>query len=182
MLHHVDSDQVFRELVSLRTACNPKQNPQTLWKCLRRAVSRLRALLPDNLDLADGVSLARLEQLRLYLDNWDKTYGLSAESGEVDGSDELNRDAQRLVERFTPPDLPKDGPGEVREFWWKGKRFDLPPTPWKILAFVWGQEKQRATFADVGEHVWGNDCTSANIIQRHLSDINTKLVTTGILN
>lgn len=108
MLHHVDSDQVFRELVSLRTVCNPKQNPKTLWRCLHDAAKRLRALLPDDLVMTDGAtSRVALERLRLYLDTWDEAYRLSAESGEADGSDGLTHEVQSLVEQFTPADLPE---------------------------------------------------------------------------
>jgi len=107
MLHYVDSAQVFRELVSLRMGCNPQQNPKMLWRCLRTATKRLRALLPADLDMADGASRVALDRLRRYLDMWDKTYGLSAESGEAEGSASLTRDVQLLVEDFTPANLPE---------------------------------------------------------------------------
>jgi hypothetical protein len=74
----------------------------------------------------------------------------------------------------------RDGPGQVREFFWRGKRYELPPTPWKILAYVWNQEGQRATFADVGERVFDDPYASSNRIQRHLTTINNALMETGI--
>jgi hypothetical protein len=109
VLTHVDSDQIFRELVSLRIACNPQQNHETLlWRSLHDAVKRLRALLPDDLVMTDGAtSRVGLERLRLYLDKWDEAYGLSVESGEADGSDGLTREVQSLVEQFAPADLPE---------------------------------------------------------------------------
>ena len=126
MLVHVDPREIVQELVALRTACNPEQNPKTLWTCLRRSVKRIRALLPDDLDMADGVSPARLQRLQLYLDTWDRSYGLSAKSGQADASDKLNRDVQRLVEYLGSVDLP--GPSN--------DGLELPPASKETIALA----------------------------------------------
>jgi DNA-binding response OmpR family regulator len=75
---------------------------------------------------------------------------------------------------------PSDGPRDAGEFWWKGTRYEIPPTPWKLLAFVWQQENRRASFADVAEQVWGDDTKHRRNIDRHLSTINNALMATGI--
>lgn len=109
MLQHVDSSRIFRELASLRIACNPKQNSKMLWRCLHDSVMRLRALLPADLVMTDGdTSRIALERLRLHLDKWDGVYGLSAKSGEAQDSNWLTQEVQSLVEQFTPVELPEN--------------------------------------------------------------------------
>jgi hypothetical protein len=73
-----------------------------------------------------------------------------------------------------------DGPRDNNDFLWKGKRYTLSPTPWKLLSFVWKQSGRRASFADVGEHLWGDSCCSRNKIDRHISTINNALIETGV--
>ena len=107
MLQHVDSFQVFRELVSLRALCNPAQNPAALGAALRLASKRLRALLPEDLDLAEGPSPVALDRLRYYLDLWD---ALSNGAGEVQPSAGLFAEVQSLTNDFRP--LPSEGPVE----------------------------------------------------------------------
>jgi len=73
-----------------------------------------------------------------------------------------------------------DGPGDEREFWWKGRRVVLSPQQWKLLGALWKapiiQGDRKVCFAELGEEVWGNDCTPNSTIKAAVSRLNSALL------
>jgi HEAT repeat protein len=97
---------------------------------------------------------------------------------------------RRLLARWSTPAEPKgegqaavggtpaDGPEEPDGLRWGGKRYPVPPTPYRLLEFMW--DRQRSKIDDVAECVWGNPTAGSRSIKSALHDVNVVLETAGV--
>jgi hypothetical protein len=87
------------------------------------------------------------------------------------------RSLRRALESRWDPYRP-DGPEAPNWFWYGGERFEIPPTPCKLLLPLWGQDS--VPIKEVGQQVWETDTPSKNQVQMALKEINEVLGAAGV--
>jgi HEAT repeat protein len=71
-------------------------------------------------------------------------------------------------------DLPHpDGPEPPDKFWFRGKGYDIPPIPCKLLACLWGKDK--VLIEEAAQAVWGKSELEPNQLKSALRAINSVL-------
>jgi hypothetical protein len=68
------------------------------------------------------------------------------------------------VWRETPDGTPapavpptRDGPTTPNLLYYQGKRFELAPSAWRIVAFLWAQPEWSVLDCELIQHLWGKD-------------------------
>lgn len=93
--------------------------------------------------------------------SWEGLYHMCDELARYVGS--LSSQVQKRSEVEILKTL-EDGPYPPNLFQWKGKAYELPPTPWRLLAYMW--DKTGAQEDDIVEHVWGVNANIASATVR----------------
>jgi hypothetical protein len=85
---------------------------------------------------------------------------------------------RRPVQGRPQVDPHPDGPEEPDKFWWKGRKFDISPTPCRLLTALWRNENVK--IEDILEHVWEQDDVSDNAIKSALNAMNAVLLDASV--
>jgi len=107
----VDTGKVYEELSSLQMVYCKENEGDFLLRMVRLRVKRLRALLPDDLDLADGFSIVSLKSLADFVAETAAVYHLDDEAGLPIPAPFSERLAERLawlIREFRPRRLDQD--------------------------------------------------------------------------
>ncbi len=88
-LTHVDCGKIYTELLRLDSEYLRGQRPESLLYEVRISVKRLRRLLPEDLDLADGCSLVALGSLSDFVRHLAALYHTDNPTGFPEGIEDL---------------------------------------------------------------------------------------------
>ena len=79
----------------------------------------------------------------------------------------------------TPVIVVPDGPRPPNLLYHDGEAHRVPPIPWRLLDFLWGQPNRTASVDDVMEHVWQDDSAKESALKMAQSKANVALLDAG---
>jgi hypothetical protein len=160
--------------------CSQDQNDLALHN-IRRSIKRLRALMPDDPDLTEGVDPNEVVDLLTFLIELERWFDSAADQGYLSSARVDSRSLERLrhylaafmprpsqqetgkaavsspeIDGIPDPQPPApDGPALPDGFSWKGKTYHgLTDKPFRVVKYLWSCPNRAATYQDFAEPVY----------------------------